>query len=292
VQLSHSLFLLTQKLTHGTFYNSPPIPLTAFLVRISGSLLGGSDESKKAAYPAYCQIKYDGIRCIAKPDGTFWTRKGKLISPKIVEHIQVELPKVDYILDGELILPKEYTFQETVSAVKKYNERTPELGLYVYDVFTSATYTERYNYLVSLNLQPPLFLCPTEVVDNEEDFLIKSISLIEQGYEGSIYRNKAGLYKPNVRSSDLLKYKDFNDAEFLILNVLEGKGKEKGCAIFECQGDGDTFTVRPKGDEEYRRQLWADRENLIGQQLTVKYLGFTDKGLPRIPIGICVRNYE
>jgi ATP-dependent DNA ligase len=248
--------------------------------------------TKKAAYPAYIQPKIDGIRCIVKPNKTFWTRKGKLIPPNIVQHITEALPDVNYILDGELVLPTPFTFQESVSAVKKYGENTSKLILCVYDAYLTTPYSQRYETLINLSFKSPLYLCPTEKVVSEEDFLTVSAFIISEGYEGSIYRNREGLYKPNVRSFDLLKYKDFNDDEFEIINVLEGKGKELGCAIFECQGATDTFTVRPKGTEEYRRQLWADRKNLIGQQLTVKYMGFTDENLPRFPVGISVRNYE
>jgi DNA ligase-1 len=90
----------------------------------------------------------------------------------------------------------------------------------------------------------------------------------------------------------LLKYKIAEDAEYTIVNVLEGKGKELGCAIFECQAGEKTFTVRPIGTEEYRKQLWADRDKLIGLPLTVKYNGLTDEGLPRFPVGKEVRIYE
>ena len=255
-------------------------------------MLALSYNSKKISYPAYQQPKYDGVRCTVKPDKTFWTRKGKQIAPNIVEHIAAVLPDVDYILDGELILPKEYTFQETVSAVKKYNSHTSLLGLYVYDIYTTDTYEGRYTYLQSLNLQVPLYPCPTEEVYSEEEFINKSLLLIEAGFEGSMYRNKSGLYKPNVRSADLLKYKIAEDAEYTIVNVLEGKGKELGCAIFECQSGDKTFTVRPIGTEEYRKQLWTDRSKLIGLPLTVKYNGLTDEGLPRFGIGISIRDYE
>jgi DNA ligase-1 len=255
-------------------------------------MLAQTYNSKKVSYSAYIQPKWDGLRVAVKPDKTFWTRKGKQIPLNIVEHIVAALPDVDHILDGELILPKEYTFQETVSAIKKYNSNTNSLELWVYDTYISDTYENRYKYLQSLNLQVPLYLCPTEEVTSEEDFIAKSLLLIEAGYEGSMYRSKSGLYKPNVRSADLLKYKIAEDAEYTIVGVLEGKGKELGCAIFECQAGDKTFTVRPIGTEEYRKQLWADRDKLIGLPLTVKYNGLTDDNLPRFPVGKSLRNYE
>jgi ATP-dependent DNA ligase len=249
--------------------------------------------SKKVTYPAYINPKYDGIRCAVKPDKTFWTRKGKQIPPNIVEHIAAALPETNYILDGELILPKEYTFQETVSAVKKYNSHTSLLGLYVYDVYTTDTYENRYSYLQSLDLQAPLYLCSTEEVTSEEEFISKSLLLIEAGYEGSMYRSKSGLYKPNVRSADLLKYKIAEDAEFEIISVLEGKGKELGCAIFECKvNENDTVKVTPNATTFERKEMFDNKEKYIGKMYTIKFFGYTDKGNLRFPKGIAIRDYE
>jgi ATP-dependent DNA ligase len=252
-----------------------------------------SSRKVEASYPAYQQPKYDGVRCTVKPDKTFWTRKGKQISSNIVEHIAAALPETDYILDGELILPKEYTFQETVSAVKKYNSHTSLLGLYVYDVYTTDTYENRYSYLQSLDLQAPLYLCPTEEVTSEEEFISKSLLLIEAGYEGSMYRSKSGLYKPNVRSADLLKYKIAEDAEFEIISVLEGKGKELGCAIFECKvNENDTVKVTPNATTFERKEMFDNKEKYIGKMYTIKFFGYTDKGNLRFPKGIAIRDYE
>ena len=47
------------------------------------------------------------------------------------------------------------------------------------------------------------------------------------GYEGSIYRTPSGKYK-GTRSWDLMKFKDFHDAEAEIIGWVEGKGKRRG----------------------------------------------------------------
>jgi ATP-dependent DNA ligase len=76
--------------------------------------------------------KLDGTRCLT--DGVhFWTRKGKSYIPEIASKFSFE-PIDGLILDGELILPAPYTFQSTVSAVKKYSELTDKLEYWVYDV--------------------------------------------------------------------------------------------------------------------------------------------------------------
>ena len=47
---------------------------------------------------------------------------------------------------------------------------------------------------------------------------------LKAGYEGSIYRTPSGKYK-GTRSWDLMKFKDFHDAEATIINYEVGKGK-------------------------------------------------------------------
>ena len=256
-------------------------------------MLAQTYSDKKATYPAYIQPKHNGIRCVVKANKTMWSRKGKQIPPNIVEHITTSLPEVDCILDGELILPKEYTFQETVSAVKKYNANTSKLILILYDVYTSDAYEKRFNYLSSLNLKAPLYLCATEVVNNKEDFIREANLLIEKGYEGAIYRHKKGAYKPNVKSSKLLKYKISEDAEFEIIDVLEGKGKEKGCAVFVCKVEENiTVKVSPNNTTAEKKEMFINKEDYIGKMYTIKFFGYTDKGNLNFPKGIAIRDYE
>jgi DNA ligase-1 len=256
-------------------------------------MLAQTYSDKKATYPAYINPKYDGIRCAVKPDKTFWSREGNQIPLCIIEHLVNFIPEVNHILDGELILPKGYTFQETISAVKKYNENTSKLLLYVYDIYTPDTYEKRFNHLSTLNLAAPLHLCPAEIVNNKEEFISKSNILIEEGYEGSMYRSKDGIYKPNVKSSDLLKYKIAEDAEFEIIDVLEGKGKEKGCAVFVCKvSETNTVKVSPNATAFEKKEMFTNKERYIGKMYTIKFFGYTDKGNLRFPKGIAIRDYE
>lgn len=106
-------------------------------------------------------------------------------------------------------------------------------------------------------------------------------------------RNMAsGGYKIGNRSTDLQKYKKFvEDAEFVITDVVEGKGSEAGCAIYVCRTpEGKSFNVRPKGDVASRRAAYADRAALVGRELIVKYQGLSDDNIPRFPVGISVRD--
>lgn len=106
-------------------------------------------------------------------------------------------------------------------------------------------------------------------------------------------RSHTGSYVIGQRDVQLLKYKDFLDDEFTIIDVLEGGGKEKGCAIFVCETkDKQAFNVRPRGTAEARKEMFADRKDYIGKPLTVQFQNLSDDGVPRFPTGIAVREKD
>jgi DNA ligase-1 len=114
-----------------------------------------------------------------------------------------------------------------------------------------------------------------------------------QGNEGTIIRNKDGIYKLNHRSSDLQKYKSFQDDEYEIIGFKEGTNTDEGCVIWECKTpNGLEFSVRPRGTKEQRTEWFDNGESYIGSLLTVRYQELTDDGIPRFPVGIAIRDYE
>ena len=105
-------------------------------------------------------------------------------------------------------------------------------------------------------------------------------------------RASKGLYK-NVRSVDLLKYKEFFDDEYEVVGFKEGEGGEKGCVLWTCKTEkGTTFHCRPRGTREDRTELFQKGASYIGKKLTVRFQELTDDGIPRFPVGIAFRDYE
>tara|TARA_R110000764_G_scaffold32183_14_gene73144 strand:- start:459 stop:839 length:381 start_codon:yes stop_codon:yes gene_type:complete len=114
------------------------------------------------------------------------------------------------------------------------------------------------------------------------------------------------------KSALLLKYKDFTDAEFEIVDVVEGVGNRAGmCGRFivrdvngilapKSDGSGREFKSSPMGNFDLFREYWTNKENYIGTQVTVKYQETTpidkkdsDKGgVPRFSNVHSVRDYE
>jgi DNA ligase-1 len=101
------------------------------------------------------------------------------------------------------------------------------------------------------------------------------------------------MYEFGFRSNDLIKYKEFIDSEFLIIDVVEATGRDAGTAVFMCvTEDGKTFNVKPQGSKQLRAEYISNREKFINKKLTVQYQGLSDDGIPRFPSGIAIRDYE
>ena len=114
---------------------------------------------------------------------------------------------------------------------------------------------------------------------------------ISEGYEGAMLRNSAGLYKQNTRSNDLQKYKEFQEEEYKIVGFAQGEGRDAGSVIWTCETPGGTkFNVRPRGTMEYRRELYMNGSNYIGSLLTVIFQELSEYGVPRFPVGKCIRD--
>ena len=263
----------------------------------------------KIKFPCYVQPKLDGVRCLA-----MWRNgKVKLVSRgnkefTTLEHISdamipLLINNQELIFDGELYNHDYHDdFQNLISGIKKgdKNEHTKNVQFHIYDVITPGGYKERAAVLAGFN---NFFGDELRRVDTRAVFNFESLHEVEEkhladGYEGCMIRYPTGEYKFKSQSSELLKYKRFDDAEFKILDAkMNTKGRWEGTCAFVCEVPGGTFDVMPKGDQEVRDKYWTDWQNgkiKAGDQLTVRYFGWTTSVVPkpRFPIGIAIRDYE
>jgi DNA ligase-1 len=162
----------------------------------------------------------------------------------IKQVLEQTLPK-NYILDGEVYIHGT-GFQTLTSLTKKLREGTETLEYHLYDVALrddpNANFATRYGKLEAWQRSftvACLKLVETTVHAAQDVLKIASIESkwVEKGYEGAIIRPKAGKYEYGFRSNTLLKVKTFSDAEFEVVNVIEGKGKFEGKACFICKND-------------------------------------------------------
>lgn len=256
---------------------------------------------KSIQFPCLVQRKLDGVRCVASAKGLF-SRNGKAFPH--LQHIKAEVAAVgnDLLLDGELYSDT-LTFQEVVGLVKKEKlkgddeAKLNQIHLCVYDVIDTDADNDARNAtlqkLFASHKFKTLRLLGTEVCDTREKVGEFHARYVAEGYEGLMLRNRGGKYRVGVRSTDLQKYKEFEDAEYKVTGFKEGDGLEKGCVIWICKtAKGQEFAVRPRGTHESRAELLKDAATYIGKQLTVRYQELTTDGLPRFPVGISFRDYE
>jgi DNA ligase-1 len=244
-------------------------------------------------WPVYVQPKFDGTRMLYDSRVGHWSRQGKPYLPEVVAHIAFDTE--GFTLDGELILPDGYSFQETVRAVKKFRDTSPLLRYRVYDlVESSKTTAERMAILEPLVRRwasegHPVVPTPTIAVANETELMAQHAAFIADGHEGTMVRLPSGRYTPGQRSAALLKLKDFSDDEFVITGFTDGVGKDAGTVIFTCAADERSFQVRPVGTVEERRAMFENGASYLGKSLTVRFQGVSEDGVPRFPVGINVR---
>ena len=272
----------------------------------------------KIVFPAYAQPKLDGVRCLATREGMFSRGRKQFTS---CWHIQEELDiffesnaEVDTKLDGELYTHEfKSQFEKIISAVRKTAEKTTEKDLelqqkmeyWVYDapslggIYDETHYFGDRFYEASIMIEPEGFehirIVPTVIVKNEKELIKLKEKWIQEGFEGAIVRNIRSPYE-GKRSFNLQKLKDFEDAEFKIVGMVEGKGKLAGHAgkfIFELgDGSGLTFEAKLSGSFERLRILFEDHSLWKGEWGTVRYQGKLASGRPRFGVCVSIRNYE
>ena len=103
--------------------------------------------------------------------------------------------------------------------------------------------------------------------------------------EGLIVRSPAAVYTAG-RSAQILKVKNYHDAEAAVLAHLPGKGRNLGRlgALLVQQTDGTEFRIGSGFSD-------AERESppAVGSLVTYKYYGNYRSGLPKFPSFLRVR---
>lgn len=258
------------------------------------------DRGHKVTWPAYVQPKLNGQRMLFDGEQG-WSRGGKLIIPECIAHIKDQIGSLPdgVILDGELILPGNPLLQKTMTAIKKFRpELSPTLVYWVYDVVTPGLpFSFRFQTLQSLleGNYPNVRITPTKTVENEAEVFSLHKQFVSEGYEGSMVRFDYEGYDIGHRNNQLQKVKDFVDAEFPVLDIVEGGGRFKGAAIFVCRAtETDTFTCVPEGDMDYRRSLFQNRADILSttKYLTVRYQELSKDGVPIFPVGVSLRETQ
>jgi DNA ligase-1 len=287
-QISQSL-KRSKKIVAPKITNRQHLPMLAYDYR---------KKADKVVYPCFVQPKLDGVRALFY-NGKFYSRNGNQFYD--LEHIKEELVNCNMVLDGELYTG-EIKFEELVGLVKKQTKtdedkkKSEKIKYIVYDIISDDTFSSR-NYHLNNFFEQKFYLHTQPLITEEckkhEEIKTFHDKYVNLGYEGLIIRNKKGKYQEKNRSNDLLKYKEFEEDEFEIVDFKCGTGQDANAVIWICKTkEGKIFKARPEGTLEERRKQYRQGKSNIGKLLTVKYQNLSKDGIPRFPVGITIRDYE
>lgn len=268
-----------------------PMPMLAYPI-----------EKYKQELPKQCwvQPKLNGHRCLAhKRDGEviLYSRQGKRIDT--MPHIEAALQNLvrdGETWDGELYIHGE-RLQDIGSLVKRRQPGSERVEYHVYDCVMDAPFEARRERLVNTlywvmldDESGPIWLVPTDYVNYEE--LSDTFKWRRsEGYEGLMVRHTDKPYEVGFRSWSLLKVKGFEDAEFIVKDIIQGTpvrkpdGRVLEVPVLVCDG----FKVTAPGTEDEKHAIWINRESYIGRPVTVKYYELTKDGVPFHPVALQFR---
>lgn len=265
----------------------------------------------------FVQPKLDGLRSI-NAFGELTSRNGK---PYVA---CPHLYQTGVTLDGELYNHEfKEDFNKIVSLCKKQKPTEEELAescekvqMWVYDFpDVEGTFSVRYEALKAWFEETGadnkgFVLVPTHEVFSEDEIKNWHAKFLSDGYEGTIVRLDNAEYE-NKRSKQLLKYKDFIDEEFEIVGAVEGEGGRTGTIgkfwmrlekdkpyIIDENKPVNCFKSNVKGNFDYLRKVWQNKDMYIGKIGTVKYFQRTPKqadgsgNCPRFPFIIKIDREE
>jgi len=257
---------------------------------------------------AYISPKLDGVRCVLTKDGAFSRNGKRFIS---FPHISRELKKMfaddpNLVLDGEIYTHKlNQNFDKIISLARKTKPTTDDvkeaeaLQYWIFDCPTlPGGFHDRYTALKKMILanyrdNPWIRVCIHTLIKNEADIEPALQDWLTHGFEGLMLNTYDGQYEKK-RSYYLLKYKQFFDEDYEIVDIEEGVGnrsKMMGAVILRDKND-KVFKANARGDQAYYTKLLREKEDLKGLTATVKYQNLTPDGVPRFGVVVAIRDYE
>ena len=128
-------------------------------------------------------------------------------------------------------------------------------------------------------------LVPQRQMASETELMARLEQVVSGGGEGLMLHHEDALYKPG-RSTDLLKLKQWQDAEATVIGYQPGKGKYAGMlgSLLVETAEGMRFKLGSGLSDAQRKNPPA-----IGCQVTYKYTGVSARGVPRFASFMRVR---
>ena len=254
------------------------------------------DDSKLEKITWKASTKLDGLRTMLYyKDGVIYTssRGGKdynvaatyIREDEYLKTLFEENPTL--ILDGELY-KHGWNLQKIsgLGRLETLTEDHKELQFYCYDIVDeNKIFKERYKILQTFNQTEKFVVVEHVDVKGNDNINKLHDEYVNQGYEGLVLRDPNKTYKCGSRSNRMLKVKKFTDAEFEVIDLVEGLRDEDLCFLLKTE-DGNQFKAKPIGDRQLKQWYRDNLDSLIGKMATVKYFGFTntENPVPNLPV--------
>lgn len=287
-------------------------------ISVLNVMLGTSIEKCKIPQGTYFYIsqKLNGSRCFYYK-GKLYTRQGKVYTG--CEHIINDIEALsaqynDFVFDGELILQStnltdSEAFQKGVGIANSDKESKQELKLVIFDMLpcnefeygqSNASYSRRKEQLnalqtlVDIKKLSNIETVPMFYEGTDQSEIWKWLDYAEQNDMEGIMVNLDTPYECK-RTKNLIKVKKFYTLDLKVIDTIEGDGRLKGTlGALVVEYKGNTVNVGSGFSDEQRKDFWANKDNIIGRVIEVKYKEITknkDTGLESLqfPVFISMR---
>jgi len=245
----------------------------------------------------YGSRKLDGVRCICRKENdivTFLSRSGKeFLTLGNLENEILKIPG-NFILDGEICMVDKdgnEDFQGIMKQIRKKDHQIDNPKFFVFDYLTLEQFDNKtgttpltfrlelgYNSLPENINSDMLEFLPQEQLTTEEQFTEMAKDAEEAGFEGIMVRKNVGY--EGKRSHNLLKVKKFHDAEYTVLETINGnirwtengKQVEREClSSIIIEHKGCRVSVGSGFSKEQREMYYESPQDIIGKTVTIQY---------------------
>ena len=262
-------------------------------------LCSGYDEKlvKKIQYPAYVQLKMDGMRfnaIVRSGEVEFRSRNGKEIELLgfLEDEFRAMAGDIDCVFDGELLVVEDGNILDRQTGNGILNkaskgtiskDEASKVHATVWDVipylyFLDGEYTVSYarrfieiQRMVKNTDSKKVKVVETTMVNAIEEAHEKFQEYYAKGQEGIILKDGMG-YWENKRSKTQIKFKGELECDLVVTGIEEGRGKYQGKigALIAESTDGLVKVSVGSGlSDELRTSL--SQEDVIGRIITIKY---------------------
>lgn len=241
----------------------------------------------------YLSQKLNGIRASAI-NNKFVSRQGKTINgmQHILNDIQMLTNGTNMFFDGELIrknidgITDNENFRIGTGIINSDASTKEEIKFVIFDCFpkdelkdgkSKDKYSKRKQQLLYYNAEikvkglTNIEIVPMMYEGTDTSEIMKGLDYAsEHDWEGCMI-NKDTVYECK-RTTNLIKVKKFFSADLEVVDVLEGEGRLKGTlGALVVKYKNNTVNVGSGYDDETRKYIWDNREDMIGKIIEVKY---------------------